>query len=139
MYTITKEFTIDLAHRLLNYVWKCHNVHWHTYKILVEMQSTDLDHLEMVTDFNNLKVFKDWLNQFRDHSYIYWPWDEVWEFLKNKWYRVYECQFNPTAENMSKFLFDQFSQIDFSNWYNTIKISKITVYETPTSFATFSL
>lgn len=124
---IKKEFTIDLAHRLQQHEWKCFNVHWHTYKIILFIkgeQKTEWPEIWMVMDFWNTKYIKDWFNENRDHSYLYNKWDEIWEFIKSKWMRVWECDFELTAENMCKFILKQFPEL-----YG------VEVFETPTSSA----
>ena len=88
----------------------------------------ELNSLWMVKDFNDFKVIKDWIDENRDHSYVYWAWDEVWEFLTEKWYRTYNMIVNPTAENMAEYLYNKFSNF----WVN-----KVMVYETPTSLSIF--
>lgn len=124
---IKKEFTIDLAHRLQNHEWKCFNIHWHTYKIILWIkweQKTEWPETWMVIDFGNLKYIKDWFEDNWDHSYLYNKWDEIWEFIKGKGMRVYETDFELTAENMCKFILEKFPEL---YW--------VEIYETPTSSA----
>jgi len=129
---ITKEFTIDLAHRLTNYNGKCFNVHWHTYKIVVWIEADINEETWMVMDFNNFKTIKDWCDNNRDHAYVYAPEDKVWAYLKKEGFRVFEMETEPTAEYMSVFLKGLVASL-----YNLSQDEvSITVYETPTSYAT---
>ena len=129
---ITKEFTIDLAHRLTNHPAKCFNVHWHTYKIQVTIKGErDID-TWMVMDFGEFKKIKDRCDRNRDHAYLYKLWDHVWEFLYNNAYRVFSfVDEQPTAEYMAIYLKDI-----VAGMYK-VELSNVTIriYETPTSYA----
>ena len=127
---ITKEFTIDLAHRLTNHPSKCINVHWHTYRIQVSVRG-DIKENWMVMDFGEFKKIKSRCDENWDHSYLYKVGDEVWEFLKEKWYRVFSFGVEPTAENMAIFL-KQIVAIEFDLLEEDVTIR---MYETPTSYA----
>lgn len=135
MFTITKEFKWDMAHRLPNHEWKCFNVHWHTYKALITFRGVKVheDWAEewMVKDFWNLKPVKEWIDENRDHAYVWKKWDEVLEFLKEKGYKTFEFDVSPTAELMSKYLFETIAK-------DIMWIEAVTVYETPTSYATYT-
>lgn len=110
---ITKEFKFEAAHRLPNHEWKCKNIHWHNYKVIVEIDSDKVYEdcnwvwrSWMIIDFWDLKKIKEWLDWNRDHTYIYKEWDEIWEILKEKWYKTCLFSVSPTAENMCKYLKD---------------------------------
>ena len=79
------EIKIDAAHNLPNYNGKCHNLHGHTWKIVVEIDCYTLDKNDFVADFTKIKEV---VNQF-DHAYIN-------DKIKN-----------PTAENMSVYLAEE--------------------------------
>lgn len=133
MRTITKEFKWDMAHRLPDYQWKCWNVHWHTYKVLITLEwktvQNGWSNDWMLRDFWLLKPIKEWIDENRDHSYVWVYGDKVTEWLKNEWFKVYVMDMAPTAENMAKILFDKFK--------NEFPLKSITIYETPTSFTTY--
>lgn len=140
MYTATKEFKRDMAHRLPTHEWKCFNVHWHTYKALITIEWEDLQtewpETWMLRDFSNFKEIKEWIDTYRDHAYVWVKWDEVLDFLAEKWYRTYEMSTNPTAEEMAYKLYI-ISRLSLANdWQYQVK--SVTVYETPTSFSTYS-
>ena len=83
----------------------------------------------MLRDFWLLKPIKEWIDENRDHSYVWIYGDKVTEWLKNEWFKVYVMDIAPTAENMAKILFDKFK--------NEFPLKSITIYETPTSFTTY--
>ena len=87
----------------------------------------------MVRDFSNLKPVKEWIDENWDHSYVGKKWDEVLEFLQEKWFKTFAMEWNPTAENMSKLLYEKCSE-----FIPNVRLDKVVVYETPTSFAEYT-
>lgn len=134
MWKITKEFKRDMAHRLPDYQWKCFNVHWHTYKVLITLEWKSVQNGWsndwMLRDFWLLKPIKERIDENRDHAYVWKHNDNVLLYLKNEWFRVYAMDEAPTAENMAKVLYDKFKR--------EFPIKEITIYETPTSFTTYN-
>ena len=137
MFRATKEFKRDMAHRLPTHWGKCFNVHWHTYKALITIQWENLqkEWVEewMLKDFSNFKPIKDWIDENRDHAYVWSRLDEVLQYLKEKWFRTFQMENNPTAENMSKLLYEKAKEL-----LTGVEINKVVIYETPTSFAEYS-
>ncbi len=88
MYRISKRFEVSGAHKLnLSYESKCQELHGHNWLITVFCQSKTLNADGMVIDF---KKAKDIISQKIDHKYI----NDV-------------VDFNPTAENIAKWVCDQ--------------------------------
>ena len=87
----------------------------------------------MLKDFSNFKPIKDWIDENRDHAYVWSRLDEVLQYLKEKWFRTFQMECNPTAENMSKLLYEKAKEL--LPW---VEINKVVIYETPTSFAEYS-
>lgn len=137
MFRATKEFKRDMAHRLPSHKGKCFNVHWHTYKALITVKAEELqkewaEHW-MIKDFSNFKPIKDWINDNWDHAYVWSPADDVRIYLEKQWFKTDFIVWSPTAENMSKLLYEKAKEL--IEW---VEVEKVVVYETPTSFAEYS-
>jgi len=116
---VTKIFTFDAAHNLPNYVGPCKNMHGHTYKLEITVRG-DIDFKTgMVVDFSNLnRVVRDEVITVLDHK------------LLN------EVEYNPTAEHLCLWILDRLKHNFQKNKY---VVSKIRLWETPTSYATWRI
>jgi 6-pyruvoyltetrahydropterin/6-carboxytetrahydropterin synthase len=138
MYSITTEASFDAAHFLKNYNGKCKNIHGHRWRIIVEVQSenlkTDMQEYGMITDFGELKRdLKELADKF-DHTFIYEKDSlkkELVEMLKAEDFALNEVDFRPTAENFSKYIFDEMTNKGYD-------VAKVSVYETPNNCASYS-
>ncbi len=121
MYQITIETHFSSAHRLIQYNGECERLHGHNWKVFVSVSSETLDSLGMVMDFKILKDKTKALIAKLDHQYL----NEVPPFN----------EVNPTTENISKYLFDELSKVINTE---SIKVSKVEVWESPTCFASYT-
>ena len=109
---LTKDFTFDAAHNLVNYHGKCERLHGHTYKLRVVVEGTP-DSEGMIIDFIELKaIVKEKILSRLDHSYIneiisqpsaeniaLWIWDELEESVRRENCRLYEIHVWETADS----------------------------------------
>ncbi|MBZ0165689.1 MAG: 6-carboxytetrahydropterin synthase QueD [Candidatus Omnitrophica bacterium] len=97
MFELSVKGDIASAHLLRGYPGKCKDLHGHTWKIEVFLGADQLNELGMVQDFAILKKqFKDFLATL-DHKYL-----NDLEYFQTV---------NPTAENIAKYIFDQFAPV----------------------------
>lgn len=109
MYSVTKTFKFDAAHRLFTMPenHKCRNIHGHSYVVRVSIKTKDIKNQSnpnMVIDFGLLKKFEGDLNQY-DHSLILHQDDPLNKLLYDVCnITVMPFKLDATAENMA-FLF----------------------------------
>ena len=94
MYEVIKTLEISAAHKLnLNYESKCTNLHGHNWKITVYLRSETLNENGMIMDFTHIKRE---ISDLLDHKVI----NDV-------------VDFNPTAENLAKYICDSLAPYCF--------------------------
>ena len=87
MYYIKKKIEVAMAHHLnLDYTSKCSNLHGHNAQITIFCRSERLNENGMVVDFS---MVKDKVCSLLDHKYV----NDI-------------VSFNPTAENLAKWICD---------------------------------
>jgi len=111
---------IACAHKLRNYEGKCANLHGHNYKIEVTVEGGELNKLNMIMDFGELKsIMEKYISHQFDHKNI----NEIKPFITE----------NPTAEYMAGFFFAVLRTVLPVN----VDICKVRVWETSTSWAEY--
>lgn len=115
MYKIWKEFKFSASHQLLGLPpeHQCSRLHGHNYVIEIQLESNKLDKVGFIVDFGELKPFKDWLDANFDHRHL----NDILDF-------------NPTAENMAKYIFNYLIDI-------YPQLTEVRVRETDTSWAAY--
>ena len=130
MFRVTKQIDFCYGHRLLNYQGPCRHLHGHNGRVEVEIEVGALDERGMARDFSDLKtVVKTWIDSHLDHRILLHRDDPVLAHLKKTGEAHYEMTENPTAENISRVIYERMSA--------KIKLSKVTVWESPTASASY--
>ena len=99
------------AHYLENYNGKCENIHGHTFVVEVAIQVDSLDNAGIGIDFTDIKQTLEEI--LPDHT------------LLNDRYA-----FNPSAENLSRFFYEELAKI--------YPVREVTVWESQDASATYS-
>ena len=119
MFIVSKEIEFSAAHIIPSHPGPCKNLHGHTYKVKVFVESEKLNSLEMVIDFSDLnKILKEVVSNF-DHKYL----NELKEFEG----------IIPTAERIAFVIYNEINK----NLPGGLKLQKVEVYENETSCAIY--
>lgn len=135
---VTKEYTFDSAHRLVNgYKGKCAHIHGHHWrlKITAKLNShSNLNEFGFVKDYGDFKPLKVWIDEVLDHASLVSIKDKTWlKFLVKEKQRHFVFSDNPTSEAIAEYIL---SRANVLLRDSRVTISKIELFETPTSCAT---
>ncbi|MCH8927254.1 MAG: 6-carboxytetrahydropterin synthase [Candidatus Marinimicrobia bacterium] len=132
MYKVSKAIEFCYGHRLLNYDGKCRHLHGHNARAEIELNSEELDDRGMVFDFSDIKkAVKSWIDENLDHLMILNEKDEIIPMLEKAGERYLAVPANPTAEFISKLIYDHVKSLGFP-------VVSVKVWETPDSYAEYS-
>ena len=132
MYRVSKSVSFCYGHRLLNYQGKCRHLHGHNARAVITMESDTLDARGMVEDFSDVKqLVWDWLEREIDHTLLLHRDDPVLGLLQDAGERVKPLEYNPTAENLARLIFEYVAGQGYP-------VSEVCVWETATSHASYS-
>ena len=132
MYSVTKRIEFCYGHRLMNYDGICRHPHGHNAVVEIDVQSETLDKRNMVADFSDIKrIVKGWIDRELDHKMILRQDDPLADVLGRMGEPVFLLESNPTAERIAQLIFDVSRE-------QGLPVSRVTVWETPTSWATYS-
>jgi len=131
MFSISKSFSFCYGHRLLGDKGKCKNLHGHTAKIVVHLESKNLDDKGMVCHFDNLKeTIGKWIEENLDHAMLLSKEDPTAKVLKEMGERIFMMDGNPTAENIAKLVHDQARS-------KKLPVARVEIWESETAKAVF--
>jgi len=120
MFELSVEVSFSAAHQLRGYKGKCENMHGHNWKVQVSVMSEDLNDIDLVIDFHDLKKMAKEVIAPLDHAYL----NDIFPFTEK----------NPSSENMAKWIFDCMKKKIADN---AVRVSAVTVWESDTSSATY--
>jgi 6-pyruvoyltetrahydropterin/6-carboxytetrahydropterin synthase len=131
-YSVTKEIHFCYGHRLLDYDGVCKHPHGHNAVAEVQVRTGTLDNRNMVCDFSDVKrIAKGWIDTHLDHKMILRHDDPLVAPLQQLGEPVYIVDSNPTVERIARLIYEEIQQ-------QGLPVVSVKVWETPTSFATYS-
>jgi 6-pyruvoyltetrahydropterin/6-carboxytetrahydropterin synthase len=132
MFSVTKRLDFCYGHRLLDYDGICKHPHGHNAIVEIEIQTDTLDRRNMVTDFSDIKrVMKGWIDRELDHKMILRADDPLTKVLQDMGEPIFVLDSNPTVERIARLIYDVARE-------QGLPVSRITVWETPSSWATYT-
>lgn len=132
MYSVTKRIDFCYGHRLLNYDGVCRHLHGHNAVAEIEVRADALDSRNMVVDFGDIKRrVKAWIDEHLDHKMILRRDDPYVATLQALGEPLYLIDSNPTAERIARLIFETCRELGLA-------VTQVTLWETPTSWATYS-
>jgi 6-pyruvoyltetrahydropterin/6-carboxytetrahydropterin synthase len=124
MFEVTVEDSFAAGHYLRNYKGKCENPHGHNYKLRVTLAGNELDKAGLLLDFKELREVMKNVTDRLDHQMI----NDLEPFTV----------LNPTAENLSKYFFEQANAKLNIVTTGRVWVKNVTDFETDTTTATYS-
>lgn len=132
MYSVTKRIEFCYGHRLLDYDGICKHPHGHNAVAEIDVRTDTLDNRNMVCDFSDIKrIVKGWIDRELDHKMLLRHDDPLLPSLKALGEPVFVLDSNPTVERIARLIFDYARE-------QRLPVETVRVWETPTSFATYS-
>lgn len=95
MYKISKQFSFSASHILegLRPDHPCSRLHGHNYIVTIHLKAEHLNQVGFVKDYRELDNVKRYIDDNLDHRHL----NDIFSF-------------NPTAENMARYLYDLFKK-----------------------------
>ena len=117
------------------------NIHGHSYKVEVLLESNYLDNGQMVYDFGLTKLYMKELIDAFDHGITLWTQDDpaYLEAMKSHSKRWIELPVSPSAEQFSRVIYLMVERVlectQMCNGEREVKLHSIIVHETETGYA----
>jgi 6-pyruvoyltetrahydropterin/6-carboxytetrahydropterin synthase len=146
MLTITRKLEFDAGHRIPDHKSQCRNLHGHRYQLHITLtgQVVDRDGQSdngMIMDFSDVKALaKEHLVDVWDHAFLVYEKDSaVKQFLESlPDHKTVVLNRVPTVENLARAAFDTLQEVYHDRYGRALRLSKITLYETPNCWAEIS-
>ncbi len=138
--TIMRRIKFCAGHRLHRHGGKCEFFHGHNYVADFFVSGDETDDVGRVIDFADLKQrFKGWLDEHWDHGFLLSSADEngISAIQQVKPCKYYVLPYNPTAENMARYLLEEVCPQLLAD--TQVTATKVVIWETDESYAEASL
>lgn len=138
--TVMRRIKFCAGHRLYKHGGKCEHFHGHNYVADFFVIGDEQDSVGRVVDFAELKIrFKGWLDANWDHSFLISQEDEnareALQVVKPS--RFFVMPYNPTAENMAKYLLEEVCPTILEGTGG--RATRVRIWETEEAFAEASI
>lgn len=132
MFSVGREIHFSYGHRLLDHPGKCARLHGHNGRAVVELSAVGLDAGGMVMDFYQIKEsIGKWIAEKLDHRMILASRDPLAKLLRAQGEDFVEMEENPTAEAIARWIYEEARRMK-------LPVSRVTLWETENSFASYS-
>lgn len=145
--TITKQIGFDAGHRVPKHQGKCSAPHGHRYELFVTCKGQIIEtpgspDEGMLVDFGHLKkLMVELISDKLDHKFILYEKDfdlaSALEYA-NFGDDLVSFPYIPTAENIARWCWDALQMPIKVMWGENLWLEDVTVFETPTSSASYS-
>ena len=138
--TIMRRIKFCAGHRLVRHGGKCEFFHGHNYTADFFVTAEEVDSVGRVIDFADLKrLLKGWIDEHWDHAFLLNTDDEnglmaIKLVVPSKFYVL---PYNPTAENMARYLLEEVGPDLFAD--TGVTLTKVVIWETEESCSEASL
>lgn len=124
MFEVSVEQTFASGHALRGYKGKCENVHGHNYRVRVTIEGDRLNSIGLLVDFVEIKRLMKGAIDYLDHKFI----NDLPPFT----------EWNPTAENMARYFYDEVRKgLESGATEVPTRVKEVLVWETDTALATY--
>lgn len=131
MYAITKEVYFCYGHRLMHHAGKCRHLHGHSVKASITLSQATLNSNAMVCDFADIRdCAEKYIDQQLDHNLLLHKDDPLIPLLTAQNERFLVLDEHPTAEVLSKMIFDYLKQ-------QGLPVKQVVLWETASASACY--
>jgi 6-pyruvoyltetrahydropterin/6-carboxytetrahydropterin synthase len=115
----------------MNHPGKCRNLHGHSVKASITINAELLNDQAMVCDFADIKEHVEaYINQHLDHNFLLHQDDPIIPLLKQQNERFLALDEHPTAEVLSKMIYQNLQQ-------NGFNVEQVVLWETSSAYACY--
>lgn len=141
--TVTRFHDFSAGHRVVGHESKCAWLHGHNYRAHFTCTAPSLDSIGRVIDFSAIKsTLCAWLEEQWDHKFLAWEDDpQIRGMVRQSFHydaflgaSIRWVPFNPTAENMARYLVEVIGPQQLPP---EIELIKVTIDETRRCSATY--
>ncbi len=132
--SITKVFYFEAAHAITNHTGKCKNVHGHNYELHVSVSANNLNEMNMIMDFDELKkiVQESVINHF-DHCLLLNRHASCNAWANATDSRVLWMENEPTVE----FILLEIKEKIHRDLPERVRMTRLVLFETRSNYATW--